>query len=56
MFNAELATLISLGLIAQVIVTVGVVAYLARKNSKAIDAEVLKTNKRLHDQISSRVG
>lgn len=56
MFNAELATLISLGLVAQVIVTVAVVALIARRNNKAITAEVLKANKHLQDQIASRVG
>lgn len=56
MFNAALGTLITLGLVAQVIIAVGVLTILARRNNKAITAEVMKANKRLQDQLASRVG
>lgn len=56
MFNATLAATITLGLIASVVVNVLVVKYLARQSEKAIEAEVMKANKRLQDQLSSRVG
>lgn len=56
MFNATLALTITLGLVAVLVLTICVVTYLAHKSAKVIEAEVLKENKRLIDQMNARVG
>lgn len=56
MFNATLAVTVLMGLVASLVLNILVVKYLARKSEKAIEAEVMKANKRLTDQINSRVG
>lgn len=56
MFNATLGLVITFGLLAMVTLNILVVTYLARRSDKLIEAEVMKANKRLMDQINSRVG
>lgn len=56
MFNAQLSMVIMFGLVGMVLVNVAIVYVMAKQSEKAIEAEVLKANKRLSDQISSRIG
>lgn len=56
MFDANLATLITFGLISAVGLNVLVVMAIARWSERTITDEVMKANKRLQDQINSRVG
>lgn len=53
---AQVSMIVVFGLIGMVLVNLALVSYLARRSSKVLEAEVLKANKRLSDQISSRVG
>jgi hypothetical protein len=56
MFNAEFSMLVMFGLVSHFILLLGALSLAARYNNKAIAAEVLKANKRLQDQMNSRVG
>jgi hypothetical protein len=58
MFEASLqaGSIVVFTLIATFIMLIGFVKYSAYLLSKDIEAEVLKANKRLSDQINSRVG
>jgi hypothetical protein len=56
MFNAEFSMLVMFGLVLHFMLLVGVLALVAHYNNKAITAEVLKANRRLEDQMNSRVG